>query len=491
MALVNPLSRGEKRLLGWSSAICALLLGAGALYERNNRVPDLRIPQAPLPAPNAYDSYQTATRLFVPPKVTVKGTAVDRQFDSWGDQPALYSAAYRARFPLARQHAFLRLNAPALAAVRAGLSLPYLQPPEREGKQVVQDGRYRTLARLLLVEAHARGQSGDWDGAAQSLLDVYRLGTQTARGGALIAALSGSQIRAMAQNELEIVTPHLSAAQARAAARRIEALQDDGVWARALEEEKRAMQSAMLALIRGRDWRPVYLSYPCLSATGCPVSPQQYERDLNALPLSLKLRLAWMDKPSLLQEYTRCLNWQIAQAQKPYPLRSRQWPFPQRTNDAVQQIIYPRYPVSRKDLALQATRDRFLMTTLALHAYRLEHQSWPRTLAQLAPRYLARVPLDPFGNRQTLLYAPVAVRYVNGFTIAPGPSRNPAAPDAVSLRSYASKPFKLWSRGLNARDDGGVPCENSNTEGDALRLYRIRPGDATSSSCDIVAGINR
>jgi len=40
------------------------------------------------------------------------------------------------------------------------------------------------------------------------------------------------------------------------------------------------------------------------------------------------------------------------------------------------------------------------MTTLALRAYHLDHHVYPKRLEDLAPEYLERIPVDPFGEGQ-------------------------------------------------------------------------------------------
>lgn len=487
-----PFARHEKRMLWWSSGICLLALSLGGLYEWNNRVPTLRIPQATPPLDNAYDHYARAAKAYVAPIITRKGMAPDGVVDNYAEQPPLFSAAYRARYPLAGQRAFLRANATTLGEIKAGLKLDYLQPPERGLKS--QNGmEHRTLARLLLVESHARAGVNDWDGAAQSLLDIQHMGVQSAHGGALRVFGSSLAIRKMAHDDFWRILPHLSAAKARDAARQLEKTAPVEP-AKALGEEKRATQSAILGLIRGRDWRPLYVSYGCIDiggTGGCDISEEQYQHDLYALPALLKMRLAWMNKPALLEEYTRYMDWQIARMRQPYSPSEPVWLFPEPGNDGVEQLTHPRY--SMWNAFTTEAQDRLLTTALALHAYRKDRGSYPRTLLQLVPNYLARVPLDPYGDGLTLLYAPRAKKYVVGFDVVPAPPGVAApgadiGPEVEPPKIYSSQPYTLWSRGLDARDDGGKSCVLRD-QVNLYRRYRIEPS-MREAQCDIVAGIN-
>ncbi len=486
----RPFARHKKRLLWWSSGVCVVALALGGLYEWNNRVPMLSIPQATSPLDKAYDHYARAAKLYVAPVAHIP----DSSLGSLNDQPPLYSADYQKRYPLVGQRAFLRANAAALKELGAGLKLNYLQPPERSTKSDDKLGmKERELARLLLVESHERAASGDWDGAAQSLLNVQRMGVQSAHGGDWRAFLSGLQIRKMAHDDLWHILPHLSAIKARDAARQLE----NSVPvepAQALEEEKRATQSAILELIRERDWRPLYAQFACID--GCEISEEEKQRALNDLPALLKMRLAWMNKPKILEEYARNMNEQIARARQPYSIANQHWPLSTKyESDAVEQMIHLQLS-TWLDFTTNA-QERLLTTALALHAYHEDKEVYPRTLSQLVPDYLARVPLDPFSKRQTLRYTPKSKKYVVGFNIVPAPPGVAAlgeAPIGVPgtevepIKIYKSQPYTLWSRGLNARDDGGSSCVLPD-ETNIYKRYGIRV-EMRETKCDIVAGIN-
>lgn len=482
----------EKRMLAFSAGICLLLLLLGGLHAWNNRIPDLHIPETPQPQNNALAFYRRAVESYVEPPPDT-----DSHLDTSRSKPMPFgSAEYQIFYPLARKQAALQANAPALKFLRQGLQREYSQPPERNGKQVVNYSRYRDFARLLIVEAHARAQQKNWDGAADSLLDTLKLGYQTPRGGALIAGLSGIAIRARAYKDFLIVLPHLSADKARDVSRRIAALQATAITpAQILEEEKRAMQGVILKMLRRNGLREMYVAYGC-GPEPCDVPKEQYERDLNALPIWLKLRLSWMNKPHILAEYTRCMDWQIKRAKMPYPLRDKSWPFPdpsgQVMTDQVASLMYPEYSRARLNFHRGETKDSFLCVLSALHAYHLENKKYPRALSELVPRYLARVPLDPFSNRQPLKYRLKPVRYIAATKLEnePGVSvQAPGGPGSAqpSAPIYAQMPFTLYSVGLNARDDGGRPFEQERS-GETRYQITLDPNDTQST--DIVAGIN-
>lgn len=484
----------EKRMLLLGSAIPLLFVSLNALYEWNNRVPALKIPHAAPPRRNAFDSFQQATKAYVAPVLTLKGPVIDVHFDNIEREPPLYSPAYDARYPISRKQAFLRRNAVALHLLRQGLTLPYVQPPERDLKTQFDSKPFNNFRDLLLVEAHARAQSNNWDGAADSLLDLMHSGYVIPHGGTLIPAMRGIAMRTAGAKQLRLILPHLSASKAREAARKLEGWRQSQVSAaESLEEDKRAMQATIVELIRSRDFRPLYVSYGCIF---CNISNEQYQNDLNALDPLLKMRLAWMNKARLIPEFTRCMDWQIAEARKPYSLRSKTWPFPD-SDDQLEYLIYQRLLTrapTRFDLC--ETQDAFLTTMLALHAYRLEKRRYPAQLSELVPRYLPAIPLDPFSNRQSLRYNLRPVRYFirswwverlgPPFALPNGPG-TPFVPGLEFYR-YDQMPFRLYSVGFNARDNGGVPYEDERRTDE--RRYKVEVGQSDTAKCDIVEGIN-
>jgi hypothetical protein len=306
--------------------------------------------------------------------------------------------------------------------------------------------------------------------------------------GPLRAGLNGAAIRLMAIKDFQEILPQLSILKARDAARRIEKWQSAQVNVeQALAEEKRAMQGTIVGLIRARDFRPLYVSYGCIG--NCNVSDEQYRRALNELPTVLKMRLAWMNKPRLLDEYSRCMDWQIANAKQPYPLREKGWPFPE-AHEGLEYLIYPQYSKSPQNFLRCEAKNALLFTMLALRAFHLENHRYPKQLSELVPKYLARVPRDSFSNHQPLRYRLAPVRYIARRWFAPSSATLRDAPSTSSsiFYHYEKIPFTLYSIGPNARDDGGTPyLSNPN---DDRKRYIIDFHLPDTARADIVAGIN-
>lgn len=492
--------------------MCALPLALAGFYERNNRVPQVHLMPRVVPNPNAETWFLKAYASYVPPprNMGVAGGGVDLPFEEVSARviPTPYTAQYNRIYPLARKTAFLRANAVALANLRRGLQLPYAYSLSGYAGSDTYWSHFRLLTRLLLVEAHARAQQSDWDGAADSLLDAYRLVCVLHQEAPLTALHTGYKIRTLVRRDFWALSPYLSARKSRDAARKIEKiLSQVPSFALSLTWEKRCRQEMMLRLIEQGDFRLLYTGYPYACAdlknTYCSDLRAIIERDKKALPQVLQMQLVWMNKPQLMAEMTRHLDWEIAQAKKPFPQRIPKWPDPIK-NDEIDLLVHPNYWDNSLDYARGEAQDALLATSLALRAFRLEKGRNPRALAELVPRYLARVPLDPFSNGQPLRYKNQSKRFLASETYEPiyasAPSQfNRAMPPSPSLpsgfsssrlvRQYETLPFTLYSLGHNARDDGGTPYEDPNQTGMAGR-YKVDYLQATSIAADIVAGIN-
>jgi hypothetical protein len=66
-------------------------------------------------------------------------------------------------------------------------------------------------------------------------------------------------------------------------------------------------------------------------------------------------------------------------------------------------VLYRGLSDAVKSYSARSARDLVLETARAIQKYRRGKQSWPRTLEDLVPKYLRKVPIDPWGRQ--LFYA--------------------------------------------------------------------------------------
>jgi len=133
-------------------------------------------------------------------------------------------------------------------------------------------------------------------------------------------------------------------------------------------------------------------------------------------------------------------------------------PPPREPQDLLNKLLLPVFLHEEfRDVECE-TRNGFLLVTLALHAYRLEHHHDPASLTELTPEYLKKLPEDPFVARDTFKYRVEGEGYV------------------------------LYSVGPDGRDDGGTPVYDGKAEIGAYPEARYYVKH--NSTGDIVAGKN-
>ena len=507
----EPLGRAEKWCLA-ATLFCGVPLVVAPLWWRaQNADVVVSIPDATLPNPNAYDFDVAASQKIVGDRQLSYAFSPYRNGDSIPAMPS--SAATRpspANGPAPMQHRgyttaeklwLLKQNAPALQTLRKGFAFRYLQPPTRaDYNAAYQQGAeshyaaFRNLGRVLVLETELQKARGDWNGALNSCLDGVRLGTDVARGAPLMGTLIGQTIENMTRGRAWPAIAHLSVAQARRAQRRLQLLQNTRVpFTDTLQQEKWTIQYQMLLAFRDPNWR------------------NTFGRDNgNASDSSTRLRLMFISKQDIIDRIGRAFDAQIAQARLPY---SRQKPSALIQTDALDAILgvgdWTNFGASTTG---RQTQDALLSTALALHAFRLERGFYPPTLKELVPKYLKKLPLDPFADNQTLHYKPKPLRYISDIRqvptgrmipntapnawppgapgaplpVNPALSGKPApVPETKPQFEYSNWLYTLYSVGTDGKDGGGKPIENNNTTS-----ARFRYNTGSDSSGDIVAGVN-
>ncbi len=114
-----------------------------------------------------------------------------------------------------------------------------------------------------------------------------------------------------------------------------------------------------------------------------------------------KVKAYTASKGRILSDYTRYADAAIARARLPYAKAGADPPLP--NYDFAREIAPVFRQAREKDAENQAEND-LLMLEFALHAYHLEHGSYPDTLGKLAPGFLRTIPADPFGAGEIVKY---------------------------------------------------------------------------------------
>jgi hypothetical protein len=147
------LKKSEKSLLVGTTGL-AVLFAAGAVWWQTINVPPVvNIPTPAMPSPNAFDFYMKAGQAQVAANPPVDPIHDSRPLPFPRPSPQQMAR----RYPTAAKEAWLRRNAPALQILRQGFAYKYHEPPIRTYFfSSLYHGKFRELARLLVVESHAR-----------------------------------------------------------------------------------------------------------------------------------------------------------------------------------------------------------------------------------------------------------------------------------------------------------------------------------------------
>jgi hypothetical protein len=322
-------------------------------------------------------------------------------------------------YTLSEKEAFLAKNAEVLKRARDAFAYPIMSPPVRSAHDVPASLRNASsllyLADVFVLDGQVKAAHGDWRGACNAGLDIIQLGLSMARGGVLLDATVGAAVEAKGRPQVCNSLDHLSAEEAAAAARRLEALCKTRVpYGDSLREDKWQSQALMLEALRS----------PYGRSFAVPSDGSRYAK------LLARARLRFETKRHALGEFTRYMDGVIAAESHPYALCT---PLPALPRDAFNKGYHdlPRsaevYREGRLVDSTQQARDALLLTALALRAYRMEHGSYPAKLADLVPGHLRRVPDDVFGKTGPLRYKRAGDRYLL-YSVGPDGKDNGGAP---------------------------------------------------------------
>lgn len=434
------------------TAASLTILGFG--YTRYIDIdPNVRIPTPVLSGPNAFDDFERAAALLkddkligemlAPPNPAKPGAGSAGSMDVMGvsarrpnagvgkvtvwDQPHVYT--------LGEKEELLLQNEPAFKAIRAGLNHPYLAPPLRTFYAPLDYlAHFRSLARLLRFEAETAAAHGDWARVARTALDAVELGVKVQTSRTVPGKGTGTACESIGRDSVWNAVDHLSAWDARAAARRLEAIAAaKPTTSETLAEEKWYVMAGLQNLMRKPGWRAEWSS-------GAPQA-------------ALYIQLLPYSKTRLLRLAEQRLDASIAEARAPYVPPSARLPREAADSPYILQMLIPFVEGIRFRDEVDSTENGLLTAALALRAYKLDHGRYPTSLERLAQGYVRSLPRDPFTQGEVLRYR-------------------------LTKRGYV-----LYGLGPDGVDNAGQPIRNAPENN--------IPYVVQNSSGDIVAGINK
>lgn len=454
-----PYSRGDKLLFVALGITMGLVAGITLWLHILDTDPVVAIPTPTMPAHNARDYFIEAAngvvdegkildvnwqpqQLSRSSRPSPGSRVLGRALGSSGDMH-LYSPAQKA--------ALVAENGTALQTLQRGLFYPYQEPPMRSFKtETPQYAKFRSLARLIELQARVKAAKGDWNGSMNAALNAIQLGEEIPHGGALVGMLVGVSCQAQGRCHVWAADSHLSSSETKASIKRLEHISARHVRSSGiLTEEKWAFEGATLELMHKKDWAGELLSAVEDDGWG---HRDGFQRVL------AKALIRTTGKHKIIANYTNYMDHCIADATQPYAAHLAETPPP---TDLYNSIISPYYVKARTREVDAEAQNVLLLTELALRAYKLDHGGYPAALSTLVPGYLKAVPTDPFSLSRPLNYKPKGATFV------------------------------LYSVGPDGKDDGGQPIfEVKKQKPGAGALFDQRYAADADSKGDIVAGVN-
>lgn len=375
------------------------------LLSLGYRIKPLPVATSAVPVPNAFDDFRAAGDALVDRdgilafKLTA-GEPVDAHQDE--------------------RKTLLQQNATALAKVREGFAHAYQYPNITDffGTFPLLK-EMRLFLYLFAFEGRQFAAGGDFVGAMQSYLDAIRLGITFPRGGMLITHQIGQSFERICHRQLRPIIHHLGAEHTQCA---ISALETQEAQRTSLTESMLVEASAHLHLID-----------TLITKTDQP--PLQIPTDLPERDLLLKLIASSPYQQQAVRHHVYRM-YQRACARVALPYTSAPFACPKTSDKIVDEMIS--FFIAENLVATQQSDAEtriaaaFSLLYLALQAYALRYATFPARLADLVPRHLSKIPLDPFTMNRAIRYHRVG--WDAGIIYSIGPDGDAPAKYQLTIR---------------------------------------------------------
>jgi tetratricopeptide (TPR) repeat protein len=356
-------------------------------------------------------------------------------------------------FKLSDVQKVLREVEPALKTLRQALNYPHMRMVDWSAEENPASilfphfSRFREFARLLCAEGLWRKRQGDMDGAVESIMTALKLVRRMDDEPTFIGFLVQGAIFAISVDRLQRI------------------LED----ADASPQAYRALMAELKAWDIGRSFVRALQGERVFNIAVCQwaqkASLRELQELLNEFSNTPQINLAmWLSgkrtfiaqNELVMLRYHKALI-SLARKEVPYEWASlkrleKQWqkevdrPAPSLSLGAVKltwddKAFARLLPFVWLGIAQKAAQfhalQRLGQVAVALRLYRHEHGRYPETLKELVPKYLPSLSVDPFDGKP--------LRY-----------------------QWLAKGFKIWSVGMDMKDDGGVLGKPRYTKGDIV-----------------------
>jgi len=372
----------------------------------------------------------------------------------WDSVYEFISRQPKKPFKLSDVQKVLREVEPALKTLRQAVNYPHMRMVDWDAAEenpiavlFPHFSRFREFARLLCAEGLWRKRQGDIDGAVESIMTALKLVRRMDDEPFLIGFLVQGAIFAITVNGLQRILEDADASPQtyRALMVELKAWDIDRNFVRALQGER------------------VFSITACQWAQKASLKElQELMNESSSTPqinlsmwLSGKRTFIAQNELVMLRYHEALLS--LARKGAPYDWASlerleKQWqeevdrPAPSLSlgalkltwdNKALAKLLFFTWSRAMQRAAYFHALQRLGQVTIALRLYRREHGRYPETLQELVPKYLPSLPVDPFDGKP--------LRY-----------------------KRLAKGFKIWSVGMDMKDDGGVWGKPRGEKGDIV-----------------------
>ena len=363
-------------------AVCAVVLTLPAIAARrdppSDPIPSIRIPAPVMPSPNAFETYQIAV-----------AAVTDRGYESQANATA----------PIETRQAIIAANTRALKLVALANAEEFEAPPVRSfsTSNAAVFTSFLTLARLLAFKSVLESDRAQWDTAAETALEAIMMGARVQHDGVLIQRLAGMNIAALGRAALARAVTHMTADEARHAARALRAAERiTPNYADAVAQEGYLCMSALYQMMESEiEWRET--KRVCYAGAPAPSNEE------------------------IMEECVQYFDHAIDEAGRPYRAAKRFYP-PEKGILADIVVFDTRFA-----FVYDRIQNDLLIGRLALQYYHAEHGAYPDTLAP------ALSETGKIGRLDDLFAASGTLRYVR-----------------------TANGYRLYSVGPDGKDDGGT-----------------------------------
>ncbi len=459
-----------------SISVCSVMILSGSIWMWHiDQTPTWVVPGHVLPADNAYDDFKAAGASIVNSKQINQALTQLREAEQTVQPPSTFSEEYSKLYAMPAWNAvekggyanegmkqLVTENMPTINRFRNAISKPYLEPAVRSVNTLLPHlAHYRGIARLLLLDSKLKAQEGEWNRSTQDCLDILQLGVEIPHGGTLLHKLVGIGIESTGRDQMWKVIDHLNAVETRAALSRMQDITARRVkLSEVFQEEKYYNEAVLLEIFQKPYWR-------FENHVEAPLP------DYNPVLANIAKSMHFLQeggyrytKSQIISQLDERMDGKIKSIDQPLAFNDVNWSPTADDTSNLDPIVQKLLPVfnglSFQEVCDSQVQNVLIETTLAIHAYHLEHGSYPKALSDLLNGYLSELPMDPFAPRDTLKYA-------------------------LNMNSY-----KLYSVGPDCKDDLGSAIISSSNNSDMRsssnpdQKYGILP----TSHGDIVAGVN-